>query len=461
MRGVLLAGFAGAVLSFALAGSAWAADAAPKGEWIVGPIQADSPAGSRFCSMKNIYEGGVALVLARDASGGNSIAIDFSRDSSRPALETGKQYLSVFSVGDAGREVPALAAAERVLVVQMGNDEIFYDMLARKGLLTARLAGMDFSFGLRGTSKALIALDNCAAAFNGGRKNHAKTALPPVFSDTDGFDPPLLSTVSSAPVIKVHHPGEDRPGIADVSDSSSDLSLELKRLKAQNEALELEHAAALAKLRAAELEKMQADRRREAAFAERGQALRTGNERLQSELAAARAESRDAGDVERRLRELEAENRRLQDEKAAAQIHPGMAPPALAEAGFVEALLASRPDLAWSGNAYTWEGGGITGSAETYPAVGKDLHLFAQEYIAATGKNCPGDFAFKLADAVKPGKASVAQAELACIDGVNDAAAAVLFVSEPDRIVVVSHEGPAARMPEALDARDKVIALVR
>lgn len=438
---------------------AQAAGSAPEGEWIVGPIAAKAQDGRSYCSMKNVYAGGVALVFARDALGTNSIAIDFSRTPIKPLVE-GDIYPVTLMAGPAYRDVTALAAGQKVLVLQMGSDDAFYDMLARKDILTASFGDNEFSFGLQGTSKALIALDNCVASFTpGGGMARPKTGLPPVFSDAaQGFDPPIVSAAASAPVIKVIHPAEDKPLLREDGGA-----LEAARLRAENRALELENAAVLAKLRAAELRKMENDSRMEAAFEERGRALEAENSRLQAALAAAQAETGKKEELARRLTNMEKLNRQLQQEKAEslakaiAAVEPAAGPPH-AES-IIQSMLAQKKNVKRAEGEYAWESNGLLGSVEEYPAAENgNLRAFMDSYIAATGKSCPGDFAFTLADSVRTAMMETAEAELACIDNAVNAAAAVLFVSDPKKIFVVTYEGSAGQMPDALKERASVFS---
>lgn len=399
-------GFLAAAALLVLSSGALAADTMPlQRGWSVGPIQAKAQDGRGYCSMKSSYGTGTELVLARDALGANSIAIQLSRKN----LRAGKIYPLTLAVGSVERKAEAMAATETVLIAQMGADEIFYDMLARKAVMTAKFEGHDFSFGLQGTSKALMALDNCAAAMNAGqRPKQVKVGLPPVFSDaTGGFEPPIDTEVTGGPVvIKVSRPPAERPLVKE--DNAS--SLEIERLRAENKALELENQAAQERLRAAELKKQEINQKQEAAAEARARALAAENEKLKAELLAKEK-------VEKLAR-----------------------------------LKAEEPKK----NQAMSEGVGVE---HPWPA-GKTFLSVAEEYIASTGKKCTGDFAHKLGQVRKAGRSETVEAETACIGGrANDEAAALLFVADAGRFIVVTQEGPAEKMSESLQKRAKIAAL--
>lgn len=484
--------FLGLCIAAAIAASsaAQAAVATPAGSWAVGPISARTQDGRALCSMKNSYSNGVTLVFARDTMGSNSLAIEFAD----AKLESGRQYLLKLSIDHVERAATALAAGTNVLVTQMGADDVFFDMLARKSALHASFEGGSYAFGLKGTSKALLALDNCASILGGGKPRTARAALPPVFADlSEGFDAPIVGSsyaTASAPVIKV-----TRPRTEERLERSPDL--EVESLRAENKALELENRAVLARLEAAELARRAVENKSETAVEQTRRELEESlahlkrvvaeNEALQQELAAARARGQELSSLQARLRDTEtriasaerdkqearraleeAQKRAQQAMQAQAQRAAALAPAAGGNSRGVKDILA-RASVAnggavirTAGEAYNWETNGLYGSAEEYPwTQGQDFRQTAESYIASSATRCAGDFAYSLGQPARAGGIETIEAEIACVDGKNDAAAAVLFVADADRLVVITHEGATAQMETALASRAKVAAALR
>jgi hypothetical protein len=168
---------------------------APKGDWIVGPINAASSSGVGYCSMKNDYRNGNSLVFARDAEGSNSLAIDFHKK----ILQSGGQYTLTLHVGPLQREMMAIAATPSVLIIQMGLDRDFYSMLQRKSSLLVDFQTSQMSFGLDGTQDGLKALTACAQAV-GARKPFAQARIP-LKAMTDEEYLPAVEPAAGDPVL--------------------------------------------------------------------------------------------------------------------------------------------------------------------------------------------------------------------------------------------------------------------
>lgn len=489
--------------------AAQAGAASPTGSWTVGPIGAKTQDGRSLCSMKNSYSNGVSLVFARDAMGSNTLAIELP-DSN---LESGKQYPLKLSIDHVERAATALAAGTNVLVTQMGADDVFFDMLSRKSALHASFTGGSYDFGLKGTSKALLALDNCAVILGGGKPKQARAALPPVFADlSEGFDAPIVGSSyahGGETIIKVTRRDAEAPLERDTDNGGS---LEVESLRAENKALELENRATLARLEAAELARRATESKKETAVAATERELQESldhlkrvvaeNESLQKELAAARARAEDLSALQTKLslaerekqdarRALEDAQKRLTTETAnarkqveeqlklrieaeaqqksrlEAQRVASVAPAAGGGRGVKDIL--ARANVAngggvirTAGEAYNWETDGLYGSAEEYPwTQGQNFRQVAEGYIKSSSSRCAGDFAFTLGQPVKSVSGETIEAEIACLDGVNDAAAAVLFVADADKLVVITHEGATEQMETALANRAKVAASLK
>lgn len=146
--------------------------ARPRGPWIVGPINAQASSGVGFCSMKNSYDDGRAVIFARDAEGSNSIAVSFADK----FMQSGAQYPVTLAAEGLKRDMIALAATPKVMIIQMGLDRDFYTILRKKETLEIGFRDKRFAFQLGGTSDALDALTKCAMDVAAG-KNFAPRSI--------------------------------------------------------------------------------------------------------------------------------------------------------------------------------------------------------------------------------------------------------------------------------------------
>lgn len=425
----------------------------PKGDWTVGPINAPSSSGIGYCSMKNDFVDGLSLVFARDAEGSNSIALDFHKK----LLKTGGQYDVTLKTGPAVRKATAIAATPSVLIVQMGLERDFYNVMLKKDTLVMEFGSAQASFMLSGTPKAMDVLTQCAQALGAGKKfTETKVAATGAVSDAPatavasiqpaaaegaftgylGGDP-AAATLAAAPLPKV---AKDSLAMQSLNE---ELKQQIAELKLQNRKLLAENQA----------------------IAER--MIATDNVGAQMEVAI-KAESED------RERSLAAENMRL---RAALNELPEPAPvaveqvePAAGEAvatpAFLPALLqaariSGEVDSRNAG-ALVWSAANdVYGSGEERSLdAGSDLAMAVAGYMNEVRTRCGGDFANTSGKVRTLRGRKVIEGELACLDGQHDAAAAILFVEENGTLAVISHETAPARMTAALAARDAVISAI-
>jgi hypothetical protein len=233
-----------------------------------------------------------------------------------------------------------------------------------------------------------------------------------------------------------------------------------------------ENAKLKAELAAAEQERQRA---LEAEHAQE-QSLAAGHRASEAQAQAVAAELHRQSEINARHAQMVAEaNRSLKVEapaEAAAEPAPAPVPQAAAPQPRVSLQIVSPPDdfikrlLARTrvlgvsdsrAGAYTWNLGGIDGSAEQRDLNGS-LPDAVDAYVHEQSQRCHGDFAHN----VRPGKdaagAQVMEGELACMNGVSDAAAAVLFIARNGKLTVISHQGPPSRMEKALSDRDTMVA---
>ena len=112
-----------------------------------------------------------------------------------------------------------------------------------------------------------------------------------------------------------------------------------------------------------------------------------------------------------------------------------------------------------NGNTLHWSSDGLFGSAQQSTQVpGKSLTDAATDYLRKTASLCKGDFGQKIGQVAIAGKISLLEADITCVDGQNDAAAAVLFVSHQGMVSVITEEGTIDQLHTAMSNRDAIIS---
>lgn len=328
--------------------------------WVVGPIRADHAGAPQFCSMKKTFPAGQAVVFARDVGGSDSIAFDFGTKT----MEAGHSYPITLSAGAVTRTVSAIAATQRVLLVNLGEDVAFYENLEVASPLSLTLMSKAYPYDMAGAGDALPTLRECAQALVPSKK-----------------DTPVAKAVKRT-----------------VKTTARDDDAVLAKLKAENAALQQSLDSAK---REVELQK---------------DAARI----VQEKLASRRARSVDE---------------------------------IIADAGVIPTHASQAPVA--GGVAYVWQADRLFASAEKMPvAQGRNFGGMVADYIARMAARCAGDFAHTAALPQATGSLTFEEVEMACIDGKNDAAAALLFVSDGKRFIALSQEGSQQQMEGALAIRD-------
>ena len=447
----------GAFLLLQLAGTAFALTpvAMPSGKWAVGPIatMGNDPA-SGYCSMKTSYKNGQMVVFARDQQGVNSLAIDFKKNK----LDVGRQYGVVLAIPPyVMRQVTAVAATPRVLIMQMGHDPSFYDAVSLHEQMVIMLpsTGERFAYGLAGTSAALGALDDCVKEMNPyyqGDRNVQMISGIPSISDIE----PAAGNAELQITVEEHQPDSQLVSNIDV-------------LKAENKALALEKEMALAKL---ELERV------------KGQDLLQKNGAEITALKASLAKDRGVNEkVNARIGALESENNKLraqtQLKQAAANdcVLPAAKPVVASLVTSSDPLrdlilsarvapasdIVSEPGYTSSGLAgYVWQADDIYGGAQRIKwEESKDFSQMVSGYLAIAKERCPDDFAVKNGQLELVDGKQFQTAEIACIGGTAQSAAALVFIGDGDVLTIVSHEGAPGQIDTSLSKRDAVIEKLR
>jgi len=462
----------------------------PRGAWSVGPINAVASSGLGFCSMKNQYDDGKALVFARDAEGSNSIAISFTE---KKFMTSGAQYQVSLEADNLKRSMIALAATPTVLIVQMGLDRDFYTILRKKNVLNIGLLGKQYSFSLSGTADALDALTKCTQDVAAGR-NYKQTdvAVAPV----QGPVTPVVNPNAVIPGVPVM----PQPSLADAMPgkqaADSTLRAEIDRLRLENRRLMAENMAATQRAIAAEhgglnkadkqlLAQLDAQKR-DLLEAEQEEKTASATPVMQEIPAAAAAPVApvmaapiadkpaaapvSAAPVKAAVPTSTVPNANGQkDAQADDKVDMGIllsaepaagdsTPPAQPVAPFLYSLLTKAgiaPTV--QGLGYVWLTKNIYGAGEERQLKqGLTLRDSVSTYVAQVKTSCRGDFAHKETTPAKLGGFNTVESEIACMDGKHDAAGALLFVENNGKVAIITHEGMADQMETALTQRDAV-----
>jgi hypothetical protein len=455
----------------------------PDTGWTVGPIAARSDSGISYCSMKNNFASGQMLVFARDGVGSNSIALDFHRN----ALQVGQQYPVTISAGAVKRRIIGLAATRQVLIMQTGTDTAFYNAVRHKGSIVFNLEKKDYGFNLNGSvSDALNALNDCADSFQSGGIFKSMTlplgdAKPSdVASAVEETDEIAESAPAPAPAPKARTAQKasvKKPAAEPAPVSAMDLTLQadVEKLHAENQKLMNENQ---------QTEMLIAARR---AGVTTPVAIPQQPQSLQSNLTQLKVENAKMAQVAR----TEEAPQPLVAAAPVVASTPVVAPaPVAAPAPVVASapvaapapVVASAPVAAPTSDSlktlleasqvvpqetltqetpgsYSWKTEDMFGSArEMSSTPGKSLGDMANSYIQQASSQCKGSFAQKTGAVRQAGKLNVLESEMTCLDGQNEAAAAILFVEDHGKFNVITEEGTVDQLTAAMSDRDSIIS---
>jgi len=464
----VLYGFVPACFAVAATAPATTALHAPAGQWAVGPISAKSANGTSYCSMKNAFAGGQTLVFARDNQGSNSIALDFHKD----MFEISRQYNVKVTAGSVTRRIVALAATKQVLVMQTGVDSIFYGAVRSRHSITFNVEKNDYGFNLDvSVADALSALGHCTESFqNGAAFAQAKFPLgktsvaasgQPAEEEPPAEEPAQEASEEPAPPPKRH--GHNKKSVASKKQQTQS---EIEALQDQNRNLQLENE---------KIQQELASRNQPAAPAPEESPASSARDEVKAEITAEILRMR-ANEVK---------------EKAAPSYTPAPAlamaapvplvskavpapPPAVAAPVVVKRqaedmdlkhllvssrIVSGRQISVGAGNTLRWTSDDLYGSAQELPmASGASLTEMANSYLQKTASLCKGDFAKNTGPLKRAGKLDIIESEITCLDGRNDAAAAVLFVSANGKFSVITQEGTADQLDTAMSDRDAIVS---
>ncbi len=112
--------------------------------------------------------------------------------------------------------------------------------------------------------------------------------------------------------------------------------------------------------------------------------------------------------------------------------------------------------------AYSWQTGGVFGSAERQPMPSRAL--FAQlvsGYLQKTRSRCQGDFASMPESESSAGAIQVSTYEIACVGTGGSASASLVFMGRDGAFTVIAHEAGMDNMADAMDIRDRLTAVLK
>jgi hypothetical protein len=490
MRGFLTSIAALAVCGFSVASIA----AVPQepvspqaGSWIVAPIS-----GGQFCSMKNVWQDGRRLVFARDAQGGNSVAVDFGAK----ILQAGHQYPVTLDLPPLlTRDMTAVAATEQILLVGMGKDADFYGALGRASALYLTALNKEYGFDLAGSTDALRELGGCASGLAGAPKSVEAEPRPAA--------PKPVRAAAKKPVPEKPEIKENREDAAALAQAAA-LRVENERLR--KDLSEARRVADRAKDAAAETSRLKAALDVAQGAQKENEALDAENDRLREELSSAKQEAaarRGLGDqvksaqaenarlktalaatatAQKQSTALQDENERLNAALAKAQQDLVSSADAVTVAPATPLSVAAEPDriikiLGNSGvvpkgglvthdaggiKTFKWQSGGILGSAEEARlGAGDNFSGRVNAWLDRMASRCKDDFARAMGKVESFGRMTVQKAEVACIaDGGQGAGAAVLFVGDGATFSAIMHEAASDTMETALAKRNAVALAV-
>lgn len=356
------------------------------------------------------------LIFARDASGSNSLAFDFGKKE----LKAGKQYPVRIDLGVLTRNLIGIAAANDVLIAQLGRDEPFYNMLVRKAEMRVVIDGHETYYGLEGIDDALEALNNCAMA-RAENKKFEQREIPLKQTAEDASQ--TSSTVGAYDTNAANDTGTKAKTDNIVRQSlENSLQEEIEILRAQNRKLLLENQRMTSKTVIS--------------------VTQTPKPAPLSNNEGPRVEAVPVEPVELQADPLPA----LPDMKTVSYV-PQKAMDILEANGMT-------PERTKSGY-YIWQTGAVTGRLQTFKmGKGEKLEDAANRYMLAAKTICDGDYAFKLT-ADKEEASGLATAESACMGAADNTGTGLIMLGgNKGEMTVIALQGPTDNMQDTLDIRE-------
>lgn len=371
---------------------------APRGNWTVGPVKSLSPDGPAYCSMKNSYPGNHMLIFARNTEGANSFAFDFGEK----AFVQGGRYPVRLDIGPLSRNMIGIAADTQVLILQMGADIPFYEMLRQKELLHAIVDGKERTYGLDAANEALRVLETCVNALADKKEF---TAIEVPVAGVAVRNDNVVSESSEKPL--------------STQSFESSLLDEIEILRAQNRKLLLENQ-------------------------------RMSNRIVDEQLPV--------------IRTLPVEHPRNEGPKVSAapvtpvEMKPQPLPLPETNDPLPQTIVKAfnKINITVKKSKDKWVARRVSGDVSLYK-ISNDVQDLLARYFDLLEYDCAGDFAHTSSDRGKKASFTVTEAETACIDGQDGRAKALAVLKKKNDIVIVAFNADAMDMPQALQMRDNFV----
>jgi len=454
-----------AITAFAGAKDAFANIGQPKTSWEVGPIHIKGENGFQYCSMKNNFDNGTFLVFARDASGVNSIALDFQN----AVLETGEEYnINLQIINGVGRKHSAIAASKQVLVLQMGRDHDFYESLNKKNQLNITMDGAELAYSLKGSGNALDSLGDCVSDLDtltvdeyASRLGQKKNAVNKKKSlERDKIWAKNLSLKQEVSDLKSANAELEQAKnildkkIAVLRDKENETNLAGKTLDVAGQSLlKTENLKLLSTL--AEYEQKISGLEKTSNLSSKNDGDQRNIAVLKGEVLALRQQLKQQVNLTENVSNCSAHFNNAQNEQTQEDLLVDLLVKAhVAMAGDIN-VAQSQPGL----KSYNWQSGVLFGGAQQFDwPSSKNFTDMAGDYITNIEGFCQGEFASSFGDVRLINGNQFLEAELACIEGNSDtAAAAVLFYGSGKNFTAVLHEGTTDQLYTAIAKRDAIL----
>lgn len=146
----------------------------PQDHWKVGTVNAD---GASYCAMVGKFDKQVVLAFARSPEGYGSIAMDFRERFFEPAAE---YEVDLKVDGSKTRTLVGRASSDRSVVVQVGQDDRFFEALKSNSSLDIGMPTIDVSFSLRQFAASYKNLVKCSGQLSSDTPKVEKSDLSPI-----------------------------------------------------------------------------------------------------------------------------------------------------------------------------------------------------------------------------------------------------------------------------------------
>lgn len=284
---------------------------APSTQWAVSKVAGNSAADS-YCALAKRFKESTVLTVAKNQSSETSFALDFQR----PQFNTAQSFNVVLDPG-AGqqRAFEVRPVSEKAFVIRMGQDEPFFEALARTGYLRAEMGDKVYSFDLADIDAGQFKLDSCIASMimpAAGDEEPGAVAAAPI--DDNSYRQEINALRREVQQLKEQNQRisttiEGGAPTAQSEEATSQLANQIAELQAQNDTLRKQlnetQSNNLTTIRAQQNESQQAL-----------EELRTENQSLKAQLQTQPQAGVDTAELkmlQEQVEKLKVDNQRLKD----------------------------------------------------------------------------------------------------------------------------------------------------